>query len=101
MFDQRKETVARAMMELFNSVEHKHTLILSNGREFAMHEYIITKPNVNIYFAKLHYNWQRGINENMNGWVRRYSPKKTRFGSLSKADIQKRIKEINNAQDGF
>lgn len=54
-----------------------HTITTDNGREFAGHETIARKLKTNIYFADPYCSWQRGLNENTNGLIRQYLPKKT------------------------
>jgi len=39
-------------------------MTLGNGREFAGHDQIASKLNVDVYFARPYYSWERGLNEN-------------------------------------
>ena len=64
------------------------------GLEFAGHCLIDSKTS--FYFADKASPWQRGSNENFNGLLRRYFPKKTDFTKLSQKDIDKVVKEVNN-----
>lgn len=41
-------------------------------------------------------SWQRGTNENTNGLVRQYFPKKTDFSVLSDEDVQRVADRLNN-----
>ena len=41
-------------------------------------------------------SWQRGTNENTNGLVRQYFPKKTDFSLLSDHDVQHVADRLNN-----
>lgn len=54
-----------------------HTLTFDNGKEFSEHEKIAAKLNAEVYFAQPYSSWQRGLNENTNGLIRQYLPKKT------------------------
>jgi len=53
-----------------------HTITSDNGKEFANHQSIATSLEVSYYFAKPYHSWERGANENMNGLIRQYFPKK-------------------------
>ena len=48
------------------------------------------------YFADPYSSWQRGSNENRNGRIRRYLPKKTGFDDLTQAELDAIVKEIND-----
>ena len=48
-----------------------------NGKEFADHQLIDRKPQIDFFFAKPYHSWERGSNENLNGLIRQYIPKKT------------------------
>lgn len=65
-----------------------HTLTTDNGKEFAQHERIAKKLNADFYFAHPYASWERGANENMNGLIRQFFPKKMRFDNISQRDIK-------------
>ena len=48
------------------------------------------------YYANTYSSYQRGTNENRNGRIRRYLPKKTSFDDLTDADLQAIVDEIND-----
>ncbi|MBU0576069.1 IS30 family transposase [Patescibacteria group bacterium] len=48
------------------------------------------------YFADPYSSWQRGTNENSNGLIRRYLPKKTNFLKYKQWELDDMINEINN-----
>jgi IS30 family transposase len=73
-----------------------YTITSDNGREFADHEYVSKKLGITFYFADPYSSWQRGSNENLNGLIRQYFPKKTNFDTVSKEEIKKVEKELNN-----
>lgn len=62
-----------------------HTITADNGKEFAKHKQIAKELNIDFFFAKPYHSWERGANENMNGLIRQYIPKKT---DLKKFDKQ-------------
>lgn len=75
---------------------YSHTITSDNGREFAKHEKIADKLNLNFYFAKPYHSWERGANENYNRLVRQYFPKGTNFSLVTVGDVQKVQNALNN-----
>ena len=69
-----------------------HTITADNGKEFAKHEEIAQKLEINFYFCKPYHSWERGANENTNGLIRQYIPKGTDFSEVT----EKKIKWIEN-----
>jgi len=72
------------------------TITFDNGTEFTQHETIAKKLGVDIYFADPYSSWQRGTNENTNGLIRRYLPKKTDFRNITDTQIEHIEKELNH-----
>lgn len=71
------------------------TITSDNGREFADHEYVSNKLGIKFYFADPYSSWQRGCNENLNGLIRQYFPKKTNFDTVSKNEIKRVENQLN------
>ncbi len=46
------------------------------------------------FFAHLYHSWERGLNENTNGLLRQYWPKRTAFRKISQAEIKLVIREL-------
>jgi len=70
--------VRDAIIGALHPIRHKvHTLTFDNGKEFAHHARIAKALKAQSYFADPYCSWQRGSNENLNGLVRQYYPKKT------------------------
>lgn len=72
------------------------TITLDNGKEFSLHEIMAAKLDAKIYFAKPYHSWERGLNENTNGLVRQYFPKKTPFDNITHHELQRVVKKLNN-----
>lgn len=73
-----------------------HTITSDNGKEFANHREISEKLDIDYYFAKPYHSWERGANENLNGLVRQYFPKKTNFEAITQEQINKVVNKLNN-----
>ncbi|EPH82656.1 hypothetical protein D927_01072, partial [Enterococcus faecalis 02-MB-BW-10] len=65
------------------SMDKRKTLIPDRGQEFAHYERISNENHINCYFADPSSPWQRGINENTNGLVRKYLPKSVDMTPIS------------------
>jgi transposase, IS30 family len=74
----------------------KHTLTYDNGTTFADHQETERKTKINIYFAFPYHSWERGCNENTNGLLRQFFPKKSSFANVDQKDIDKAYRLINN-----
>lgn len=90
-----KEEVADAMISLFSKVNNALTVTLDNGGEFAGHENVTLAIGTKVYFAKPHASWQRGTNENTNGRIRRFWPKKFDLATLTEKQIDDEILLLN------
>jgi IS30 family transposase len=73
-----------------------HTITVDNGKEFCEHELIAAGLQARIYFAHPYSSWERGLNENTNGLVRQYFPKKYEFSRISDSDLQHVEDLLNN-----
>jgi IS30 family transposase len=73
-----------------------HTLTTDNGKEFAQHERIARKLNADFFFAHPYASWERSANENMDGLIRQFFPKKTRFNSITPEDITHAMDRLNH-----
>ena len=63
------------------------TITADNGKEFAFHKKIAQQLEADVYFAHPYHSWERGLNENTNGLIRQYFPKKYDFRNITKQDI--------------
>jgi len=73
----------------------KHTVTYDNGTTFADHALTEEETGVDIYFAYPYHSWERGCNENSNGLLRQYFPKRTPLGKVTSKELQKAVREIN------
>jgi len=67
-----------------------------NGVEFFEHEKITKATGAPVYFCDPYSSWQRGSNENANGLLRGYLPKRQSINDLSQEDLDDIAEELNN-----
>lgn len=72
------------------------TITFDNGKEFSSHHKLKESLGSNIFFAKPYHSWERGLNENTNGLLRQYFPKKTGFDNISELEFHRAAKKLNN-----
>ena len=66
-----------------------------NGKENTNHTKLWQYYGILTYFCDPYCAWQKGSNEHHNGLLRRYIPKRTDFASLTQAELDEMIEEIN------
>jgi len=64
------------------------TLTYDNGKEFCGHAKIDQALGSTGYFARPFASWERGSNENFNGLLRQYVPKKRQMASITNEEIK-------------
>lgn len=98
MNDLRATTLNRATRRLFARVpaELRRTLTVDNGKEFARHEALARQTGLAVYFAHPYSAWERGTNENTNGLLRQFFPKKTDFRHVSHPELAHVVRMLNN-----
>ena len=67
-----------------------------NGTESSCHLLVDEALGMLTYYADPYSSHQRGTNENRNGHIRRYLPKRTSFDDLTDEDLQAIVREIND-----
>lgn len=88
--------VSNALIDLLQPVADRlHTITADNGKEFAEHERVAHELQVDFFFAHPNAAWERGANENMNGLVRQYIPKKRNFASVTDIELIQIMKLLN------
>ncbi|HLG28099.1 MAG TPA: IS30 family transposase [Paenisporosarcina sp.] len=72
------------------------TATTDRGKEFGCYATLEADLNMNVYFADPYSSWQRGSNENGNGLLREFFPKKTNFDHVTSEELTKALAFINN-----
>jgi len=98
MIDKRPETCNRAILEAFGDIQNGFikSITFDNGSEFYQHKMLQEALECQVYFADPYSAWQRGINENTNGLLRRYFPKSMNFKNLTQNDVDNVVKKLNH-----
>ena len=56
-----------------------------------MHELLTKIMGAQVYFAHPYHSWESGLNENTNGLIRQYFPKKTDFSTIPQKEVQDKL----------
>jgi len=90
--------VAKAIIQALADLpsEWVRTITFDNGSEFAHHENVAQTLGAHIYFAHPYAAYERARNENTNGLLRQYLPKRTCFTEVSQHQVQQFVHELNN-----
>ena len=96
--DKTAYATTEAIVALFENVPSRmlKTLTLDNGKEFAGHEEIAALTDVSVYFAHPGHPGERGTNENTNGLIREYLPKRLDFREVTDDEVQQVAARLNN-----
>lgn len=88
----------RAIHELYECFPKDtfKTYTVDRGKEFACYSKVEADLNVPVYFADAYSSWQRGSNENANGLLREFFPKKTDLARVSDKEVNEALCLINH-----
>ena len=94
----RAELVADALSAKIGELpdQLKPSLTLDQGKEMAQHARFTVATGVPVYFCDPRSPWQRGTNENTNGLLRQYFPKRSDLKPFSQADLDAVAAELND-----
>lgn len=99
LLQNRKSTsLSQSLYILFKKIpkNKKRTITFDNGREFADHKVVEATTGLKVFFAHPYSPRERPINENTNGLLRQFIPKKTDFTKITPKQLEKYVKLLNN-----
>lgn len=106
-----KEHTNRCVREAINMLEGKYgkyfkkifkTMTTDNGQEFLNYDNIERSKidrrvkRTKVYYTDPYSSWQKGMNENCNGILRRFIPKGTDLSKISEYKLEMIVEKINN-----
>lgn len=71
------------------------TITADNGSEFHSHAEVERATGVPWYFATPHHSWERGTNENTNGLIRQYLPKRASMAHVTQELCEEIAAKLN------
>lgn len=105
-----KEHTNKCVMEAINRLEEKYgenfkkifkTMTTDNGHEFLNYDnierskYDRRRKRTKVYYTDAYSSWQKGMNENCNGILRRFIPKGTDLNEISTYQLENILDKIN------
>jgi len=105
-----KEHTNKCIKEAIDRIEGKYgeyfkkifkSMTTDNGHEFLNYDNIERskedrrKKRTKVYYTDPYSSWQKGMNENCNGILRRFIPKGTNLNKITNEELEQILKKIN------
>lgn len=91
------EEVNRVALQLLRPLRHAvKTITFDNGTEFHGYKELEASLDIKVYFAHPHHSWERGTNENANGLIRQFIPKRTTMFGLTQQRCVDYMRYLND-----
>ena len=90
MPDRTSASLIAAARACFRNIPRKlrQTMSVDNGPEFRNHKELSNALKMCVYFAHPYASWERAINENTNGLLRQFIPKKQPLNEVTPKQVQ-------------
>lgn len=95
--DRTQKSMLKAIKQLATQMpkEAIKTFTTDRGKEFACYKEVEKNLKIPVYFAEPYAAWQRGSNENSNGLLREYYPKRTDLAKINDDELGENLLQIN------
>ena len=90
------EMSRRVRMLMRRAADRFKTITADNGTEFHGYASVEAATGVRFYFATPYHSWERGSNENFNGLLRQYLPKRTSMTQINQRRCDAIAKKLNS-----
>jgi len=93
------DLVNEATIKIWKKLKKKDlikSITFDNGSEFSKHDLITSETGLPIFFCFPYHSWEKGTNENTNGLIRQYFPKKKIHANIKLSDIRKIQDKLNH-----
>jgi IS30 family transposase len=91
------EHTLQKTVELLQAEPHPvRTITADNGTEFHNYQELEHTLDTMVYFATPHHAWERGSNENCNGLIRQYFPKRTNLSRVTQEQCNQIAQRLND-----
>lgn len=96
--DRTSESMKKVIAQLKMALPENafKTATVDRGKEFACYSDVERDLKIDVYFADPYSSWQRGSNENSNGLIREFYPKKTDLAKVDNAELVESLFTINS-----
>lgn len=94
--NRESDTVRKAVVKLLKQSRLPvRSVTFDQGTEFAESKQMEDELGVGVYFAHPHSPWERPTNENINGLIRQFIPKKSKISALTEDEIWSIVAKLN------
>src|SRR3989338_6810716 len=80
---------------ILTHVERKTGYLIADKLDAVSAEIVERKTKASVYFANPYHSWERGTNENTNGLIRQFFPKKSSFATVTQEQVDRMVELLN------